>query len=77
MAEIAEVVLIHCDVVNNSYQHTSKVFYPFVWDRVFAQLINAYHILAREFLFIEIWFNDQNNKPFKIEDKVNMTLMIG
>lgn len=76
MAEIAEVVLIYCDVVNNSYQHTSKVFCPFVWDRVFAQLINAYHILAREFLFIEIWFNDQNSKPFKIKDKVNMTLMI-
>ena len=28
--EIAEVVLIHCNVVNNSYQQNSKVLYRFV-----------------------------------------------
>ena len=35
------------------------------------QRINA------EFLFIEIWLTDQNNRPLEIEDHLNITLMIG
>ena len=30
-----------------------------------------------EFLFIEEWFTDQNNRPLEIEVNVNITLMIG
>ena len=30
-----------------------------------------------EFSFIEIWFTDPNNRPLEIEDKVNITLIIG
>ena len=30
-----------------------------------------------EFLFIEIWFTDQNNRPLEIEDNVNIPLIIG
>ena len=30
-----------------------------------------------EFLFIEVWFTDQNSKQLEIEDNVNMTLIIG
>ena len=30
-----------------------------------------------EFSFIEIWFTDQNNRPFEIEGIVNITLIIG
>ena len=29
-----------------------------------------------EFLFIEVWFTDQNNESLKIEDNVNLTLII-
>ena len=29
-----------------------------------------------EFLYIEVWFTDQNSKPLEIEDKTNMTLVI-
>ena len=29
-----------------------------------------------EFLYIEVWFTDQNSKPLEIEDKINMTLVI-
>ena len=29
-----------------------------------------------EFLEIEIWFTDQNNKSLEIEDNVNITLII-
>ena len=28
--EITEVFLIHCNVVNNSYQQNSRVFYTFI-----------------------------------------------
>ena len=30
-----------------------------------------------EFLFIEIWFTEQNNRPLEIKDNVNVTLIIG
>ena len=29
-----------------------------------------------EFKSIAIWFTDQNNRPFEIEDNVNITLII-
>ena len=31
----------------------------------------------KEFSFIEVWFTDQNSEPLEIEDKVNLTLIIG
>ena len=30
-----------------------------------------------EFSFIEVWFTDQDSEPLKIEDNVNLTLIIG
>ena len=36
--EITEVVLIHCNVVNNSYQQNSRVLYTFVSNKSFSQL---------------------------------------
>ena len=30
-----------------------------------------------DFSFTEIWITDQNNRPLKIEDNVNITLIIG
>ena len=30
-----------------------------------------------EFQSVELWFTDQNNIPFEIEDSVNITLIIG
>ena len=38
--EIAEVVLVHCNLVKNDYQHTSKVLFTFVPNKKFGQLIN-------------------------------------
>ena len=38
--EITEVVLIHCNVVNNSYQQNSKVLYTFVPNKLFGQLLD-------------------------------------
>ena len=38
--EITEVVLIHFNVVNNSYQQNSRVLYTFVPNKSFDQLLD-------------------------------------
>ena len=38
--ETVEVVLVHCNLVNNNYQQTSKVLFTFVPNKKFGQLIN-------------------------------------
>ena len=82
--ESVEVVLIHCNLVNNNYQQTSKLLFTFVPNKQLGQLINiAPHSLIilgtrnTEFSFIEVWFTYQNSEPLEIEDNVNFTLIIG
>ena len=82
--ESVEVVLVHCNLVNNNYQQVSKVLFTFVPNKQFGQLINIpSHSLTMlratntEFSSIEIWFTDQNSEPLEIEDIVNLTLIIG
>ena len=72
--ETVEVVLVHCNLVNNYYQQASKVLFAFVPNKQFDQLITI--TTNPEFSFIEIWFIDQNNRPLEIEDSVNITLII-
>ena len=38
--EITEVVLVHCNVVNNDYQHDSKILYTFALNKLFRQLLD-------------------------------------
>ena len=38
--ESVEVVLVHCNLVKNDYQHSSKVLCSFVLNKQFGQLIN-------------------------------------
>ena len=33
--EITEVVLVHCDIVNNNYQEDSRVLYTFAPNKLF------------------------------------------
>ena len=82
--ESVEVVLVHCNLVKNDYQHTSKVLFSFVPNKQFGQLINiSPHSLTMmntvntEFSFVEVWFTDQTSKALEIEDNVNLTLIIG
>ena len=81
--EITEVVLIHCNVVNNSYQQNSRVLYTFVPNKSFGQLLDIspenfiyLKTFDSEFSYIEVWFTDQNSNPLEIEDKINITLVI-
>ena len=82
--ESVEVVLVHCNLVKNDYQHTLKVLFSFVPNKQFGQLINVSpHFLTMmntvntEFSFVEVWFTDQISKALEIEDNVNLTLIIG
>ena len=78
-----EVVLVHCNLVNNSYQQASRVLFTFVPNKQYGQLISMspytlifLKIMNTEFSEIEIWFTDQNNNALEIEDNVNITLII-
>ena len=78
-----EVVLVHCNLVNNSYQQHSRVLFTFVPNKQYGQLISiSPHSLIflktmnTDFSEIEIWFTDQNNNALEIEDNVNITLII-
>ena len=82
--ECVEVVLVHCNLIKNDYQHTSKVLFSFVPNKQFGQLINiSPHSLTMmntvntKFSFVEVWFTDQTSKALEIEDNVNLTLIIG
>ena len=73
--ENVEVVLVHCNLVNNSYQQHSRVLFTFVPNKQYGQLISiSPHSLLflktmnTEFSEIEIWFTDQNNNALEIED---------
>ena len=81
--ESIEIVLVHCNLVSNSYQQASKVLFTFVPYKQFRQLITILpHLLAilkttnSEVSFIQVWFTDQNKRPLEIEDRVNITLII-
>ena len=75
--ENVEVVLVHCNLVNNAYQQHS------VPTKQYGQLISiSPHSLVflktmnTEFSQIEVWFTDQNNNALEIEDNVNLSLII-
>ena len=81
--EITEVVLVHCNLVNNDYQHDSRVLYTFVPDKGFGQLLSVspsefiwLKTFQSEFSYIEVWFTDQDSRPLEIEDRVNLTMVI-
>ena len=81
--EIFELVLIHCNVVNNNYQQNSRILYTFVPNKPFGSLLEISppnHIFLKsfnsEFQEIKVSLTDQNNKPLEVEDKINLTLII-
>ena len=82
--ESAENALVHCNIVKNDYQHTSKVLFTFVPNKQLGQLVNIstysltmMNTLNTEFSTVEVWFRDQASKAFEIEDNVNLALIIG
>ena len=82
--ESVQIVLTHCNLVNNIYQQATKVLLTFVLNKQFGQLITiSPHSLTvlktinAEFQSMQLRFTDQNNRPLEIEDIVNIKLIIG
>ena len=81
--EITEVVLLHCNVVNNDYQQDSRVLYAFVLNKSFGELLDILpktiiflKAFNSKFSYIEVWFTNQSSKALQVEYK-NITLVIG
>ena len=81
--EVVELVLVHCNLVNNDYQQDSRLLYNFVPHRTFGSLLGIlptnYVFLKAfnsEFQEIKIWFTDQTSTSLEVEDKINITLII-
>ena len=81
--ENTEVLLIHCNIVNNYCQQNSRVLETFVPNKSFGQLLQIspknFIFLRRfdsEFWYVDVWLTNQNSKLLGIEDKVKITLVI-
>ena len=81
--EIVELVLVHCNLVNNDYQQDSRILYTFVPNKPFGSLLEispSNHVFLKtfnsEFREIKVWFTDQKSRPLEVEDKINVTLII-
>ena len=81
--EVVELVLVHCNLVNNDYQQDSRILYAFVSNKTFGSLLeisSTNHVFLKrfssEFQEIKIWFTDQTSTPLELEDKINVTLII-
>ena len=81
--EITELVLVHCNIVNNDSQQDSGMFYTFVPNKPFRGLleISPRHqiflkICNSEFQEIKAWFTDQNSKSLQVDNKTNLTFII-
>ena len=55
--EITELVLVHCNIASNYYQHDSRVLYIFIPNKSFGQLLN---ISPKIFIFLKTFIS----KPF-------------
>ena len=45
---VAELVLVHCNIVNNDCQNDSRILYTFVSNRLFSQLLGT---SPKDFIF--------------------------
>ena len=80
--EVVELVLVHCNLLNNEYQQDSKILYTFVPNRPFGsslEISSTNHIFLEtfnsEFQEIKIWFTDQTSKSLEVENRINVTLI--
>ena len=81
--EIVELVLVHCNLVNNYYHLDSRILFTFVPNKTFGSLLeisptNQVFLkkINSEFQEVKVWFTDQTSKPLELEDKINITLII-
>ena len=75
---MTEVILVHCNIINNDYQQDSRVLYTFVPNKLFDSLLEIsptnfipLKTFNSEFQAIEVWFTDQNSQPLEVGDRIN------
>ena len=73
--EIVELVLVHCNFVNNDYQQESRILSTCVPNKPFGSLLEIsptnYIFLKTfnsEFQEIRVRFTDKTSKPLEVED---------
>ena len=81
--EVVELVLVHCNLVNNDYQQDSRILFTFVPNKTFGSLLEIsptnqvfLKTFNSEFQEVKVWFTHQTSKPLELEDKINITLII-
>ena len=81
--EVTEVVLVHCNMVNNDYQQDSRVLYTFIPNKSFVSLIDIspsnpifFKTFNSEYDEVIVWLTDQNSNPLEIENRINLTMII-
>ena len=75
--KIVELVLVHCNFVNNDYQQDSRILYTFAPNKPFGSLLEISpmnHIFLKifnsEFQEIKVWFTGQTSEPcYSIEPR--------
>ena len=77
--EVVELVLVHCNLVNNDYEQDSRIFFTFVPNKSFDSLLEIsptnqvfLKTFNSEFQELKIWFTDQTSKLLELEDKTNI-----
>ena len=81
--EVFELVLPHCNLVNNDYQQDSRILYIFVPNKPVGSLLEistTNHIFLKtfnsEFQEIKVWFTDQTSRSLQGKDKIDLALII-
>ena len=81
--KIVELVLVHCNLVNNDYYQDSRILYTFVPNKPIGNLLEIsptnqifLKTFNSEFQEIKVCFTDQTSKPLEVEDQINLILMI-
>ena len=79
---MTQVILARCNIVNNDYQHNARVLYIFVPNKSVGQLLDIspknfifLKTFDSEFLYIKVWFTDQNPKRLEKIHKINITFV--
>ena len=64
---IKEVVLIHCNVVNNSYQQSPRILHTSVPNKSFGQLLD---ISPENFIFLKTFYSEFSYIKYGLQIKI-------
>ena len=78
--EVAELVIVHCNIINNNYHRDSRILYTFVPDKTFGSLLEISppnHIFLKTFNSelqeIKVWFTNQTGQKLVDSAKKSAT----